>query len=136
MKKNYIYNIEKITYINNLVKKRKLLYNRHINSYQEKVDNYKIKEPKTVDLLQDRILEELKNNFNFLPVDFIIETLTKLGSYLNVIYDDHGNFIISSDVSFGSVDNINFSDVQIINGEWKPNIRLALNYYLFKDNEE
>ena len=70
-----------------------------------------------------------------LPLEFILEELTKLGLSPNLVYDDNGNFAITDD----SMNEVHFepSDTNVfcfVKKEcWKSTIRESLNYYL--DNE-
>lgn len=91
-------------------------------------------EDKEADVLAEKIFNTIKENFDELPVDFIIETLTKLGQAPNVIYDDNGNFAVSGD----GYQPVVVDDEKISGGftvfveaeQWKETIRLALKHYI------
>lgn len=89
---------------------------------------------KQIDVLADEIVLMINENFYDLEVDFIIETLTKLGYAPNVIYDDNGLFAVSGDgyqpVVCGD-EKIDGSVIIYVTPDmWKKTIREALKKYL------
>ena len=93
---------------------------------------------KEADVLEQKILTVIKTDFDELPIEFIIETLTKLGQGPNLVYDDNGNFAVSGN-AFQPV----VVDAEKIEGgitvfveaqQWKETIRLALKFYLDEQN--
>lgn len=52
-------------------------------------------DPDTACAIEMAITQELIQNYEHYPVDFIIETLTKFGQAPNLLYDDNGKFAIS-----------------------------------------
>ena len=92
---------------------------------------------KKVDEIQDIITTEFKTNFDSYEVDFIIETYTKFGAAINLLYDDNGMFAIVYD----GVQPVVIDDERI-EGEmsfycekeqWFKTIREALRYYVFQN---
>lgn len=88
--------------------------------------------PVEVDTLGREIREEIIEKQDILPVDFMIESLTKLGEAPNILYDDNGNFAITG-TGFQSVSEY-VSDVTmsffVLKEQWFKTIREALKYYL------
>jgi hypothetical protein len=97
------------------------------------------------DILQKQIETLIKENFEWIPIDVIIETYTKLGRCPSILYDDNGFFCVCEDgaqdspVSFEDeerneklVENMSFF---IQNKEkWKPTIREAVDFWLFNED--
>lgn len=104
--------------------------------------------PKEVDELGNEIREIIITEQDFLPVDFIIESLTKLGESPSILYDDNGHFSVVSE-GFQSVpmdDDGEMIDDLYPNGDvsmsfyvekkkWFGTIREALSYYLKYDEK-
>ena len=115
--------------------KRNKYLKRYQKNWDKKTGKYKISEPKEIDKLSKEIYQHLSVNNQKLPVDFIIETLTKLGFDPSILYDDNGNFAISS----GGMSSISLepNDCELIfyveKKFWKPTIRKAIKIY-FKEN--
>jgi hypothetical protein len=110
---------------------------RFEDSWNKEKDSYEIQEPTEVDELAKEILDLLTVNHEDLPVDFIIESLTHLGYDPSILYDDNGNFAISS----GGYSSISFEPADcslsffVEKRFWKPTIREALKIY-FEDDED
>jgi 23S rRNA-/tRNA-specific pseudouridylate synthase len=90
--------------------------------------------PEKADTIQDNIMQTIMDQFDNYPVDFIIETLTKLGDAPQIVYDDNGLFAVSSEgmnpVVYGK-DRIEGSMVTFVEKDfWENSIRLALWNYL------
>jgi hypothetical protein len=95
------------------------------------------------DVLVDRYAEQifagLKESQDTLPVEFIIESLTKLGHPPSILYDDNGHFTIGAD---GSQNLPTIGDEHktketcfegfwtVKPGGWKKTIREAVRAYL------
>lgn len=122
--------------IKQLSEKRYEFINQRENSYDEKIQDYTIEEPAEIDMLGENILSLIMQFHKDLPVDFVIEELTKLGQAPSILYDDNGNFAISCDGTQNTVfEPSDMTITHFINKKmWKPTIREALEYYLF--NEE
>jgi len=96
-----------------------------------------------VDLLSEKIWTLLAARQDFLPVEFIIESLTKLGSAPSILYDDNGHFTIGGDGSqnlptveegFETKETYFEGSWVVKPGGWKKTIREALKTY-FKERE-
>jgi len=91
---------------------------------------------KEIDDLEEQILNLINQDKDSLPIDFIIEELTKLGWAPSLLYDDNGHFAVTADgyqtITEGT------SDVTIMcfipKDYWKDSIREALNYFLDKNS--
>jgi len=85
-----------------------------------------------VDKLTDKIISLIKENRSDIPLETIIEELTKLGLAPSVLYDDNGHFAIS-DSGMQTV-SIEKDDVDMVfwveKNEWFNTIREALDSYL------
>ena len=129
--------------ISNLIEERQIFIKRREDSWNEDLGDhgeYAMEEPKEIDLLADEIKDGLLRHRNELPVDFILESLTSLGDAPQVIYDDNGNWAISSSGMSPVVmsDSGKFEDTQSFTSfvepeEWYDTIREALNHYLKED---
>jgi hypothetical protein len=88
-----------------------------------------------IDVIKDRILESIRNNFLVYDVDFILETYTHLGAAPNLVYDDNGRFAVSGDGFQPVVTNDELLEGEIITfvekDMWKTTIREALRHYVF-----
>ncbi len=123
--------------IERLIKERNSYWEAYEDSWDSDDMEYKIPEPKEVDKLGSKIRKLINIHADKLEVDFILESLTKLGQAPQVVYDDNGHFAISSS-GFGPVvttesgkfdDRESFTTI-VEPEEWKDTIREALNYYL------
>jgi hypothetical protein len=87
--------------------------------------------------LGEEIHDLLSIHHKNLPVDFILETLTKLGGDVSILYDDNGNFAMGT-VGYSSVSTVP-SDCSLTffveKDNWKPTIREAISV-LFENFEE
>jgi hypothetical protein len=90
------------------------------------------------DPLGDKIAQLLKENFDSLECDFIIESVTHLGWSLSVLYDDNGRFAVVGDGTQPVVagddlleGHVGFSFF-IEKEDWHSTIREALRHYLFE----
>jgi len=102
------------------------------NSWNEEEDKYEISEPKEIDDLSEQIWNNLRDHQDVLPVEFVIESMTRLGHAPNILYDDNGNFAICDDGYQSISDEIIDQEMAFFvkKERWFPTIRLALNYYL------
>lgn len=107
-----------------LLEKRLALYNANEKDPQ-------------VDVLADKIMDEIEFQFESLPVDFIIETYTKLGYAPNIIYDDNGLFAVTSagyqEVVIGDEKLEGPFTVFVEKEQWKKTIREAVRHYIFSE---
>lgn len=87
-----------------------------------------------IDIFKDNILGLLKNDFNELEIDFILETLTKLGQAPCLVYDDNALFAVSGDgyqpVVTGRHKIEGGITVYVEKKQWKKTIREAVRHYL------
>lgn len=107
---------------------------KYDNSYDENTREHSIEEPKEIDELSLEIYNTIKDNQDSLEVDFIIESLTELGSAPNILYDDNGNFAVVGDgfqtVSYGNEPVDIEMSFFIEKDKWKKTIREAIKIYL------
>lgn len=91
-----------------------------------------------IDELSEHVWNQLNLNQDTLPVEFIIESLTSLGSAPSIIYDDNGHFTIGGDgtqnmptIEDGwETKETEFSGCWWVKpGGWKRSIREALRDY-------
>jgi hypothetical protein len=126
------------TRIKELSDKRQELWKEFQNSWVKEIEKYTKTEPKEIDILGSEILTLLQQHHKELPVDFIIEELTKLGQAPSLVYDDNGHFAVTGD-GYSSVSD-DVQDAQIFcfvsKSQWKPTIREALEYYMFSRDED
>lgn len=108
--------------INKLLNKRDSLLDKDYNN-------------KEADVIQKQITNVIRKNFNDFPVDFIIETWTRFGSSLNIVYDDNGLFAVTYDgyapVVTGKQKIQGTISIYVEKHMWKKTIREALYYFLF-----
>ncbi|MEK7103742.1 MAG: hypothetical protein AAB870_05325 [Patescibacteria group bacterium] len=133
---------EEILAINEKIAKRKIFCDQHEEAASKDIE-IEVQIPNEVFEIGNDIYKDLRQHFDNLPVDFIIETTTKLGAAPNVLYDDNGHFCIGGD-GFGPVASGDHKIEGMVGGilveskMWKPTIREALRVYLFsnEDSEE
>jgi len=136
--------IERI--ISSITKKndeRDVYLEEYYNSYDEETNNYYIEEPKEIDQLGGEINTLLKFHIDILPVDFVIESLNKLGYSINIVYDDNGHYAISY-AGMQSIPEETEEDERddviiyhfVEKEEWHNSIREALVYYINLDDEK
>lgn len=115
------------------IKTRDLFLDTYENSWNQEKYIHEIDEPEEIDKLGDEILLLLKENQDDLPIDFIIESLTKLGDSPSILYDDNGFFAVVTD-GFQSISEISPDDTEmsfyVEKANWKPTVREALKFYL------
>lgn len=120
--------------IDEKVNDREKIYQQYENSFDHNTLMYSEQEPVMIDTLADEIFSLLLSNKDTLPVDFIIETLTKLGHAPNILYDDNGLFAVDVCAFQPLVTDESTDDVSmnfIVNKNiWKPTIREAIAYNL------
>lgn len=124
--------------ISTLTARRDSIYTAWDNTYDKTNDTYAYIEPVDIDILGDKIYHQLVVNCNILPVEFILETLTHLGSAPNLLYDDNGHFAVTCDgyqsVSSDSEAIDSSIGVHIESTQWKNSIRDAIVYFLTNEN--
>jgi hypothetical protein len=117
-----------------LIDRRNQYLKEYENSYDDNLADYTIDEPVEIDELRDEILHLIFKHEGDLEVDNILECLTHLGYSPNILYDDNGNFAVTSDC-FSSVSyeeepvDMDMS-FHVPKEYWKPTIRKALHAYL------
>ena len=122
--------------IENKIKIRQEHWKRYEESWSG--EHYDMIEPSEIDELAKEIIDLLTKNHDSLPVDFVIESLTHLGYDPSILYDDNGNFAISSGgiCSISTEDSADCSLSFFVEKRfWKPTIREALKVY-FEDDED
>lgn len=124
--------------INKLSSRRQELWKRYEDSWIKETQKYGIEEPKEIDILGEEILMLLQQNFDKLPVDFIIEELTKLGHAPSVVYDDNGHFAVTGDGYASISDEPQNAGcfMYVSKSQWKLTIREALRHYMFNPDEK
>ena len=94
---------------------------------------------KAADIVESQIMDEFRRSLKKYDVDFVIETLTKLGGAPNVIYDDNGMFAVTADGYTPAVcgkQRIEGAFSLVVKKEqWFGTIRKALQHYI-NDKEE
>lgn len=98
---------------------------------------------KEVDSLGDQIYIQLKDNFDELPFEFILEELTRLGHAPCLVYDDNGHFAVSGDGFNPIIDEEEMEDEEnpfdfemtifCNSSSFKKTPREALKHYLFSE---
>jgi len=123
--------------ISKLISLREGYWKVYEDSWDEVKEEYSISEPKEIDELGKEIRESLENNTDVLAVDFVLESLTKLGCAPQVIYDDNGHFAISGSgmspvpmTDSGKFETSESFTSFVEPDEWYDTIREALNHYL------
>ncbi len=126
--------------LEHLVARRKEHLNRYEKSYDDIKDVYTINEPKEIDEIADEIIDYILKHKDDIEFEVIIETLTHIGSSPNLLYDDNGNFAITSDgiqsISFGDEPTDIETSFHVEKEHWFPTIRKALNHFLESYKEE
>ena len=102
----------------------------------EKENNEKATEQEIqkIDELEKEILDYIKEHFNILPFEFIIDELSKLGWCPSLLYDDNGHWAFTT-TGFQTVpEGDDPEDMEMLNivkkEEWKNSPREALYNYL------
>ena len=117
-----------------LLDKRDSFLKLYDEQYNILTGKYNIDEPLEIDILKNQIIDLIFENNKILDIDFIVESLTKVGLSPNILHDDNGNFAIEGSgfqtLAIGDLP----SDIEIsffVNkNSWKPTIREAMYYYL------
>lgn len=124
--------------IKELSNRRQELWKQFEDSWVVEAQKYSMEEPKEIDILGEQILTLLQLHHKDLPVDFIIEELTKLGQAPSLLYDDNGHFAVTGDGYSTISDEPQDASVTcfIRKSQWKPTIREALEHYMFNHDEE
>lgn len=90
-----------------------------------------------IDELSEEIQKYIKSYFEFIPFEFIMEELSKLGQCPNLLNDDNGNWAVTSDGFQNVVYGDEPQDVEtqffVEAKNWKPTPREALKYYLTEE---
>lgn len=102
------------------------------DSWNDEKNGYDLDEPKEIDILGNQILQLIKKHQDKLSVDFIIESLTKLGFAPSILYDDNAHFAISSEgfQSISSKPSDTEMTLYVKKKYWKTTIRKAIKIYL------
>jgi len=118
---------------------RQELYNKYESTYDSSTGKYEMVWPEEIDDLMNKIYKLLESFHHELPIELVIEELTKIGDAPCILYDDSGNFAICStgcqNVSGDNEPcNMNISHF-ILKKQWKPTIREALKFYFDESTE-
>jgi len=117
-----------------LIKRRNEIWKTYEDSFDDKICDYTMEEPKEIDELSKEIIHLLFKNESKLDTDCIIQSLTSLGYSPNILYDDNGHFAVISDgIQTVSMDDeaVDMDMSFFIEKEnWKDTIREALHIYL------
>jgi len=131
--------------IENLNKKRSEILNKYAENWDDIKEEYVDEDgevlpfPDEVNEIGDEILEMLTLHQWNLPVDFVLEELTKLGWAPCLLYDDNGLWTISGDgmeeMGIGEENEITISTLThfVEKEKWYPSIREALRGYLSEE---
>ena len=120
--------------IKNLLEEREKFLKIREDSWNQESGEWE-NEPEEIDNLADKIWDLLKENCKTIPIDFILETMTSLGGAPCLLYDDNGNFAVSSDgiqsipESLDDTDDISITHF-VEKKFWKPTVREAVCFYL------
>jgi hypothetical protein len=102
----------------------------------EKDNNEKASEQEIlrIDELEEEILGYIKQHFNLLPFEFIMDELSKLGWCPSLLYDDNGHWAISTTGFQNVPEGDDPEDIEIFNivkkEQWENSPREALYKYL------
>ena len=96
---------------------------------------------KKIDALSRKIQQLLKDNFDSLPFEFILNQLSRLGMAINVLNDDNGHWAVTADgcqsVAYGDEPVDVDTHFWVSARHWKPTLREALKFFLEdKEDEE
>ena len=95
---------------------------------------------KKIDSLSRRIEQLLKDNFDSLPFEFILNQLSRLGMAINVLNDDNGHWAVTADgcqsVTYGDDPVDVDTHFWVSARHWKPTLREALKFFLDDKEEE
>jgi len=120
--------------ISSLLHTRNGIWEKYQESWVESAMKYSEEEPKEIDILGEQVLSLLKSNSAVLDIDFILESLSKLGHAPNLLYDDNGNWALTSDgvQTIPIEDDTNDIDLSfwVEKSLWKGSIREAVDHYL------
>ena len=118
--------------ISEMLTLRELELQKYYSSYNEIEDKYTLDFPNSVNVYDRLIISELKESFDKISIDFIIETLNHLGNSVNLVYDDNGHYSLCSDGYQTISDDIQAQTIIsfVEKEEWKDNIKEAVLRYL------
>jgi hypothetical protein len=121
-----------------LNKERNKFLKKYDKSWDENIFDYNIKQPKEIDEIGNQIRNIIIEEQDNLSVEFIIESLTKLGEAPSILYDDNGHFAVTGD-GYQSLPSDDFpkDDISmsfyVEKKKWFRTIRKALKNYLEED---
>jgi hypothetical protein len=120
-----------------IIRKRNSFYNEEKNDY----DYPELAEDeKKIDDIAAEIEKSIRDHFEFLPFDFIMEQLANLGHAPNLLYDDNGLWAVTSTGFQTVVCGDEAQDVEthffVDMKYWKNTPKEALHYYLNNDDDE
>lgn len=137
---NYKMNIHIIHTIKLLSEERQELYKTYEDSYDESIGDfgeYLSKWDPKIDDLGDKIHSLLKEFHSELPLDLVLEELTKLGHSPSLLYDDNGHWCIACEgyqsVSPGDGPADTEAVYVIKEEEWSNSINEAIDKYFVNE---
>jgi len=99
-----------------------------------------ITDEKKVDEYAVKINEHLKQYIDELDPDFVLDSVTHLGCWPQLIYDDDGHWAVSEEGISNVIDTTKETYQQTTtvsdNKSWKDNIRDAVKYYILYYEED
>ena len=88
-------------------------------------------------IIKLKILDDLYYNKDELSIDFMIESLSKLGYSASILYDDNGNFAVADIKIQNLIFEKDFDKQTDFHGTWEippygwhPTIRESFNFYI------
>jgi hypothetical protein len=108
-------------------------------SYNDQSGEYELEEPKEIDEISDWLIAIFKKESKLYPFDFVLESLSKIGWDINLLYDGNGRWSVSGD-SFQQTaidEPINMQIVSFVDKNfWKDSIKEAIHYFLNNDSDD
>jgi len=124
-----------------MVDKRLAIYKTYEDSWDDDAGDgegaYTIEEPKEIDKLGEMIREFIRIQRDDISCSLILEALTHLGDAPQIIYDDNGNWAVTSNgfspipmTDSGKFEGIESFTIVVEPEMWHDTIREALYHYL------
>lgn len=136
MNNNIAFNIQILS------KKRLKLWNEYDNSYDASIGDfgeYLTPWNPIIDDLGVQIYNLIEDNYNNLPLELVLEELSKLGHAPSLLYDDNGHWSIATDGYQSIPPDSEPCDIESVfvvkEKDWFNTINEALQNYFENDNE-